>query len=358
MKHILCLAFICSFHFTLRAQQTFDPGYIVTLNRDTIRGSVLISSASEITQSVKFKNGGTGAMEVYHPAELGGFGMGPDVYLSRRFINTAEEQVTDTAFLKQLVRGEYNLYAFATPVNNYYLIEKDTTQYFLIKKPFSNGEEIDQKQYYYSYLNLMAISCEKLIPDVDRVGFNDKELSDFVMKLDNCDGSGHASNFYQKQKTQMDPVGFAGGWPVSSHSQFTLNFVLSFSLPRVDKKSSLNIGINYSSSTHPTADINNYNQPYTLVTHYSIVSVPLTFQYNFTDSRVQPYLYGGFSFAFINNTSNSKSYWIPASRSYSGFYPVAGLGIQARVATGLYIKADWRYEVILQSPAIGISYRF
>jgi hypothetical protein len=202
----------------------------------------------------------------------------------------------------------------------------------------------------------MAISCEKLIPEVDRVGFNDKDLSDFIVKLDNCDATGHSSNFYQKQKTQMDPVGFIGGWPVSSNSQFTLNFVLSFSIPRVDKKSSLNIGINYSNSTHPTADINNYDQPYTLVTHYSMVSIPLTFQYNFTSSMVQPYIYGGFSFAFVNNTSNSQT--TPVRRSYSGFYPVAGLGIQAKVATGLYIKADWRYEVILQSPAIGISYRF
>ncbi len=358
MKHCISLAFVCLIHFNLIAQQNFDRGYIVTLNQDTIRGSVLITSASEITRSVNFKNDRTGELKEYRPAELAGFGMGPDVYSSRHFINKGEEQVSDTAFLKQLVRGEYNLYAFVTPVNNYYLIEKDTTQYFLIKKPFGNGEEIDQKQYYYSYLNLLAISCEKLIPEVDHVAFNDRDLSDFVMKLDNCDATGHSSNFYQKQKTQMDPVGFIGGWPVSNNSQFTMNFALSFSIPRVDKKSSLNIGINYSNSTHPTEDLNNYNQVYTLVTKYSIVSIPVTFQYNFTDSRVQPYLYGGFSFAIINNTSNSRSYWIPATRNYSGFYPVAGLGIQARVATGLYIKADWKYEVILQSPAIGVSYRF
>jgi hypothetical protein len=357
MKTLRCLFCLCLFHFALAAQQNFDPGYIIKHNQDTVKGYIEVAMESDLSRSVKFKKEGSTELNEYAPADLLGFGVEKNVYRSMRFLNTSGDTVTETAFVKLLVTGEYNLYYYVKPEKSFYLIQKDNTVYFLYNRVTSVQGEIIKEGNYWNILNLISIPCEKLAYKYEVVGFDDKEMADFVLKVDNCISGTKTTSFYQKPKTNIQPVVFVGGLPIPGSAQLTANFTLRITLPRVDNKSSLNIGINYSYTTHTTTQLDYSNHSYGLTTTDMIYSIPLTFQYNFTTSRVQPYFYGGFSGAFFNETNTSRTGQVPTGQNF-GLAAVAGIGIEARIASRLFIKADWRYELILQSPAIGISYHF
>jgi len=358
MKFIKCLVILCLAYFNLPAQQIFESGYIIRHNRDTVKGFIEASLESDLISAVKFKQDERSALEDFGPADLLGFGIGKDIYKSMRFLNTAEDSVIETAFVKQLVKGEYNLYAYRKPDRFFYLIQKDTTLYFLYDEVSRGTGEILQKGNFYNYLNLVAVPCEKLTNLVSRVGYNDKDMASFISKVDDCEKPGIAINYFQKPKTLVQPMIFAGGLPAAEMNQFTASFILHITLPRIDKKTSVNMGINYSTLIKKTEERSDYYFLYDLLTRYQIFSVPVTFQYNFTTSRVQPYFYAGISAAYTSRSTNTRNYSIPASDHDFGLSLVAGVGIQIKVISQLFIRADWRYEVVLQYPAVGIAYQF
>jgi outer membrane protein W len=327
-------------------------------DRDTVKGFIRADLESDLISGVKFKNDEGSELKEYHAADLVGFGIDKDIYKSMRFLNTAEDSVTETAFVKQLVKGEYNLYAYRKPDRFFYLIQKDTILYFLYDEVSRGTGEILQKGNYFNYLNLIAVPCEKLTNLVGRVGYNDQDMAGFISKVDNCETPGLATNYFQKPKTLIQPMIFAGGLPAGDMNQFTASFILHITLPRIDKKTSINVGINYSNVTKKTEERSDYYFLYDLITRYQIFSIPVTFQYNFTTSRVQPYFYAGISPAYISRSTNTRNYNIPASDHDFGLTMVAGAGVQVRMFSQFFLRADWWYEVVLQHPAIGIAYQF
>ncbi|HEX3769007.1 MAG TPA: hypothetical protein VHT72_11550, partial [Puia sp.] len=183
MKIFKCLIILCFLFSQLSAQQIFDPGYIIKLNKDTVRGFIKTDLESELISVVKFKDDETSVLKEYRPADLLGFGIDKDIYKTMRFLNTAEDSVVETAFVKQLVKGEYNLYAYRKPDRLFYIIQKDTILYFLYDEVSRGTGEILQKGNYFNYLNLIAVPCEKLTNLVGRVGYNDKDMAAFISKV-------------------------------------------------------------------------------------------------------------------------------------------------------------------------------
>jgi opacity protein-like surface antigen len=357
MKSFNVFAIFCLFHGVVIAQKSVEPGYLLMNNRDTVRGLIEINPEAELCKSVHFKRQGE-AFKEYKPPEISGFGIGYEVYQSVGFVNTAEDSVKTIAFLKQLVTGEYYLYAYTQTTRRFYLLQKDTTQYFLYDRVTRNTGLIDQESNYYNYLHFISVNCGQIANQYDRVSFNDEDMAAFVLKVDNCISQGKATSLYQKPKTILTPNVFVGGFPVPGMTQFTASFTLQFSVPRVDKKTFVNVGLNYANTVVETLErADNYSQ-YTLITHNQIFSLPVTLQYNFTSTRIQPYLYAGASAAYLSKTTNSYSYDIPRSEKKFGMALVLGIGIEAKITAHWFIRADWRYELIMQYPAIGIEYRF
>jgi outer membrane protein W len=356
-KFISCLILLCTIFFTTLAQQSFEPGYVLKHNQDTVKGYIETGLEYELTQSVKFKADVNASVKEFGTSELTGFGIGKSVYQNIEFLNTINKMRMN-AFAKQLVTGEYDLFSYATADRKFYLLRKDTTDYFIYDRVTRANGEIDQEGNYLNILHFISVSCNKIAGIYDRVGYNDKDMTAFILKVDNCLSSGKATSFYEKPKIQMQPFIFIGGFPVSGMNQFTANFTLRFVTPQIDKKSSLNIGLLYSNTLVETDERSDYYVLYTMATHNQVYSIPVTFQYNFTSGIVQPYFYAGISGAYSTKTANSYTTGIPSSSNQFGVALVLGIGIEAKIVSKIYIKADWRYEVLMQYPAIGVAYRF
>jgi hypothetical protein len=361
MKFFKCLAIFILIHFTLNAQQSFDPGYIVKYAQDTVRGFIAVALNRDLTHSVKFKKEESAELKEYKPADLLGFGIGNDIYISKYFLNAAQDSVMETAFVKQLVKGEYSLYSYSKDELFFYLLQKDTTVYFLYDRVTDNLGEIKQEGNYLNYLNLISAGCEKLANTYSRIVYNDKDLADFVLKADNCSSNEKATNYYQKAKSEIHEIAFVGGFPPNL-TQFTANFTLQFSLPRVYKNLFFNIGVNYS-FTAIQSSLNDYNHD-VYTNNYSIISIPFTIQYNFTTSRFQPYFCAGFSGSIYNETSSYYTYGEPQNPQHFVVSMAFGFGVQMMMGSHIYIRAEeagninGQYQMIFQNPAIGVAYRF
>jgi hypothetical protein len=363
MKHLTCLIIFFIIHFTLFAQKGFDPGYIIVRGQDTTKGFIEVSLNRDLTHSVKFKKGDNGELKEYTPGDLTGFGTGNDRYLSLHFLNTAQDSVMETAFVKQLVKGEYSLYSYSKDDQVFYLVQKDTAIYFLYDRFTSALGEIDKEGNYLNYLNLISINCEKINQTYTSVGYSEKNLADFIQKVDDCSSNVKAVNYYQKPKSAMQSYAFIGGFPPSL-TQFTANFTLQISLPRVYKNIFFNIGLNYSYTTKKEQARDYGNELITITNNYNIISIPFTIQWNFTTSRLQPYFYAGLSASIYNETSDYGNYGEPSTPQPFVVAMVTGLGIQMRIGSQFYIRAEevcninGQYEMEFQNPAIGIAYRF
>jgi hypothetical protein len=317
------------------------------------------SVEADLFESVSFKKDINSEWIQYGPSDIIGFGFEYGKFNSIHFLNSSKGNTADITFAKQLVSGLYNLFTYTNGARRFFILQKDTTIYQLYDEFVSTTGEIEQGANYQNYLYFISIPCDKLSNKSKQVGYDEKSIADFVQETNNCISGGSSLSYYAKQKTAITALVFVGGLPISGNeSQLTANFQLRFTIPRVDKHVSLNIGLNYSSTTHMTDDGKNLMEGYQYYTREQILSIPLTIQYNVTQTRVQPYFYLGFSGTYSIVDNLATGFWVdPDTRGYSGTF-VGGVGVEAKIIPHLFARVDWRYESIVEYPAVGISYHF
>ena len=360
MKFIPFLILFLSVHFALFAQQDFARGYIIKQNRDTVKGFIKTVVEADLYESVFFKTNLNGEWTRYGHSDLLGFGFDNEIFTSVQFLNTSKGNIKDTTFARQLVSGLYNLFTY---LNNdgrrFFLLRKDTSINLLYDNLLSNTGEVEQTGNYQNFLNFISIPCDKLKDKYKQVGYDEKSISDFIQATNNCLSGGTSVTYLTKQKVTVTPIIFAGGLSVSrQRSQISANFLVRLTKPGVNKNMSLNIGLNYSNTTYMTSYNSALNPLYRYYTLEQIESIPVTAQYNFTLKRVQPYFYLGVSGAYKTEDNLATGFWVEPNEKGLTASVVGGVGIEARIISGLYLRADWRYELIIQYPAIGLSYHF
>jgi outer membrane protein W len=101
--------------------------------------------------------------------------------------------------------------------------------------------------------------------------------------------------------------------PMLEHSPWvkTANFTaeagLRLSSPKISRNTFLNIGFHYSSTTTTGTELTGGNLPYKTTTIAKVYSLPVTFQYNFLNGRVRPYIYAGFSGSYLDSKTDGNS---------------------------------------------------
>ncbi len=275
LQFIPCLIVFLSIHFTLTAQQT--PGYIIKQNRDTVKGLIKTVVDADLSESVFFKIETNGEWTRYGYADLSGFGFENETFRSIRFLNTSKGNTIDTTFAMQLESGAYSLFTYANNGRRFFLLQKDTSISLLYDNLYSTTGDVEQAANYQNFLYFISIQCDKLKNKYKQVGYDMKSISDFVQKLNNCVSGGTAVSYYQRQKITATAIIFVGGLPVSRQkSQLVANLSVRFILPRVNNHLSLNIGLNYSSTTYMTT----YNKTLNpLYRYYTLTSRSPVFQF-------------------------------------------------------------------------------
>lgn len=351
---------LCLLFFSAHAQDRLLPGYIVRLSGDTVRGFLKQQGSDESARRISYKAAATDDdYKVFGPSDVKAFQYdGGNLFRLITYPDTRKEEAANrTCYGKLLVTGEFDLYTFTEEGVLYFLVRRDNSFYLIYDDdlrslPYVNGN-------FRNELNFFATSCAAALREIERADYSIEAMINFFQKLDECVNPSKAvTSYYHKAKSTISLYAYAAGIPLGSQSQFTGEMRLQFVWPELDPKVSFNLGLRYAVVNKKVRDP--YYNVATLIDYknYHIQSLPLTIQYSFTHGAVQPFILAGLSIAKINEVTNN-----PALLDGGGIYQnygvtfLVGGGIEARLAHVLWVRAEWRYEYLVQYPTIGLVLR-
>jgi hypothetical protein len=361
---LICSIFLISLYSY--SQKGFSPGWIIKTNGDTVQGYLMEEVRKNILETIKFRPDSINTpIEIFSVTEVRAFKyQGGNLYQPISFLNSSKDLSTDdTCFARALVSGTYSLYEVAKEGKTFYVIKGDNASYFLFNTSYYTNGELEREGNYLVQLNQIATTSNATNLHYERVGYTQKEMTNFIIQVDNYISPHNlATSFYHKPKQEIHVVVFAGGLPLGSRSQLSFDAAVRFGFPQIEPGISFNIGFHRSSTVKQLL-----RSDYTVVhlytkTDHTLTGVPLSIQYNFTKGIVQPYIYVGGSATYLSVNPDNPYDPYDGNEIYGnnkfGLQLLAGLGVEIFFTSWLAAKVDWRYEYILQYPAIGLAIRF
>ena len=363
MNKILLL-FFCIFKLHAAAQTKYVPGYLVGNNADTLKIYLEGEYSSDLVKQVHYKKELTSKETLMAgPGEIRRFGYDHgSIYRSVSFVTQdGDSSESRSRFAVLMVSGLYNLLSYTENDETYYIIQEESRSFILYNTSYNPQGDIKRKGNYQDQLILLSVACEKKLKNPEQIDYKTSELIAFVESLNRCVAPEQSSvNYFQKSKPIVHPMLFAGGLPLGTPGQITAEAGLRISSAHISKKVSLNVGFHYSYTK-----LNSTYQPswdpttsFKVLQKDQIYSVPVTLQYNFLTWKIQPYFGAGFSITNLSETKESGYLIVPVNHNGWDFAFVAELGAEGYITRNLFIKAAWRYELLLQYPAIGVGWKF
>lgn len=351
-KVLIAILFIASIRAS--AQSDFAEGYIILNNNDTVGGFLKQEVESNLLTRLVFKtNKNEKLPEEYSPGEIKAFSFyGGNSFESIYFKDADAFPVV--YFAKELLKGYYDLYSFRKNDLQYYIIKHQDSAYLLYDDILLSSGIYDTKGNYRNLLLFLSRDCSKLTNQISGIRYSESDIIDFTQKINTCiEPNKTSSVIHVKPKSKTSFYVYAGGLPLGDKYQLTGRALARIYTPSISRNVSLNAGVNYLS--HKTIQ-ETPGKKENYVTN--IYSATLTVQNNFTTGIIQPYVEAGMGVAYKQETNPFYQSSGSGFQSKYGFDFVLALGVEGYITKQLAIKADWRYELVMHYPVIGIAYFF
>lgn len=355
---LLCLG------FTLAAtsQTGFQKGYIVTTNGDSSSGYLKRNTYAELAHNVAFSSDSKGNNSVFYTTEnLKAFAFnGGDVFEAVSYIDLSDSNEHKTEFGRLALEGYYNVYSLARQTTSGYLIKSVDTTYLLYDDVIDKGMERPQMHLgnYRNTLAFLARDCNKAQTDFTRINFSRQDITRVVKQLNDCNQSASIVHRH-KEKLEKHLVVYAGAFAVKdAWEQISGGAEIRLRNTILSRKLSFVTGVHYSKTNDITRTFSYGTYLWTKHEYVTeVYSVPALLHYSFLERVVQPYMYFGFGAAYKKIGYKSKSTF---DKGFQGAYRlsiIGGAGVEVYPIRNIAIKADWRYELLMQHPTIGIAFR-
>jgi hypothetical protein len=360
------LKYLCGLFFLLtvvssKAQNKFSEGYIVNKTNDTATGYLMNDDIFNLAHQVSFKPTPEYEEKLYTKELINSFGYkNGNLFRLIQYKDFFDKNILKKTFAKLLVEGKYTLYTI--PKNDklyYYLEDQEGKTYFLYNDIKSTMGVLEHYGNYRQIFYNLLLQYPKMQIKAQKLSYTEKDLSYFVGQINDMISPGVSTIHYSKSKKEIKFFGYAGGMYYANGSQVTAQGQLRLYDTDLSRKSSLVSGFSYARVRDQiTKETRNYLGEVTVkITNEisEVYSIPFVFQYNLTESIIQPYVYAGISLAHLKQNFGSDAKGFQTS---TGVALVGGIGIEAYPLKKLIIKADLRYELLIHYPVIGIAYKF
>ncbi len=308
--------------------------YIIKPPNDTLFGRIELLSDIEFRNEVTFYDG-EGKATSYKPGEISAFYIEED----NRYFEARDIQANDTTvkvFLRCLVKGEISLLLFRDyeEANIRYYYERG--DYFAALYNTKGTRTINGKLYsvynseYITTLKKELVNiCPGLLGSVDAVKYKEKELADFIEKLNKCiSPTSRSATYLATNRTTVRTgiiagAGFDKDWPAEG-SSFGAGFFQEIKMPEISRHISLSYGLELGYGFTVKDELGNSWS-------YQKISVPVNINIEVTGLKVTPYFLGGVNFIHYLDLSN-KSDEDPTEGITGGtVYPLSiGCGIKVK----------------------------
>lgn len=326
IRIIILTFFLASQTYIVFAQADYRPGYVVTLDGDTLSGFIRYSSSDSRFEQCLFRTTPEGTSTTYTPDRLIGYRFQNDSYYGSRLV-TGADSLKKLHFAEVLVSGKATLLKV---YDRFYLEDEKHTIYDLKKVVTEvqndEGKFMKTNNLYLGILSWQFADCDQAFKKVKNTSLTEKDLTKIFETYNSCFTIQTISFKDLKPWTQIY-IGAGGGGMISTlfdleyvqpqelinRDQFkkdkSLFFSLnsSFSSPRISERLSLNIDLIYQKSSHES--LTTYpGQYHVVVFENTSLQLPVGLQYHINHSSlmIKPLLEIGASFTF---NLNSESYW-------------------------------------------------
>ncbi len=227
MKRVQLLLVLVVFQFfVLHAQSVFQPGFVITLENDTVYGLIENNSYAQNAVYCVFKKSETTETINYSALDIKSYQFVGGKYYS------SEKVGEKPMFLEYLVKGKLNLF-FNRDIdgNNHFYVSKDNiplTELYISKSILGENNEfsVDNSQFAFSvdgeksfqskkYIGVLKYYTEnhpKLIKDIDNVGLTHQSLIKVVSKYNSLFEDVHTESAYVKKFKRKIIVETLGGF--------------------------------------------------------------------------------------------------------------------------------------------------
>lgn len=353
---LLCLAL----PILASSQSTFQPGFVVKPNGDTLKGFIESGNEKKLFSVVPFKANLQAKEDKFTTAEITTFGFTNGNTFKK--ISYTPPGLADTVtFAKNLLSGYYSLYFFTKGETPYFLLKtRQDSSFLLYDVSYSPYATTVQEGNYKNLMAFLARDCNNLKNNVDRLLLTERDMIKFVADLNTCtDPSSKTVVNYVKPKTQFRVYAYAGGIVVAEGSyEYTGRVVGRFSLPAIDKNTFINVGFNYSyhQEKHYYKTLYLSDKPKT--DQFTHIGIPITIQYNFLSGIIRPYVNAGLYLVYEKQNEINDFYNILVKpTSFTPTY-ILGAGVECPLTSNFMIKADYSYDLFSHYPTVGIAYFF
>lgn len=349
------------------AQNSFKPGYVVTNNADTVKGYIEEGNENGISEKFVFKKDPTDkASQKYTPADAAGFGFYGGNRFIRVTIDNPVEKQPNTVFAKALLKGYNQLFTYVKTDRRYFIIKtKEDSTYLLYDDYYTySGSEILAGNFK-NALMLISKNCANLKIQLERLNYSEADIIGFTKQANNCAAPGsNNEELYIRPKGQVHFTAYGGGIYLGEQTLFSAKLQARYTLPSVDKKNSLNVGVHFL-NMHKTKDYMFYpngtssGRTIQATVTTQMVSLPVTLQHYFTTGHFRPYLEAGFCYVMakisgeLNPNSTTASPYSPST-----FDIAAAAGVDYNITPNIGLRAEWRYEYTWLLPAVGVTVSF
>jgi hypothetical protein len=172
------------------AQKGAFPGYIITLQNDTLPGKVVDRGDFANSSSIRFVDNRTGEAREYKPGEIKGYGFGPDhAYVTQDLTASFVAQVL---FARQVVKGYASLYS---------TVPKAGSPVYIVQKEDGGLLPLEQKTYFgllkYTFSDCAALHFDRNARKVSN--YSRKSLQQLVGRYNACISPQEAQKSYQRK---------------------------------------------------------------------------------------------------------------------------------------------------------------
>jgi hypothetical protein len=357
-KRVFSLALTILLFSVAIAQPVFRPGYIITLQGDTMNGLINYRGSQANAKECIFKKGADSEKVTYAPNQIKSYKfVDGKYYLSSVFMNYKFKELI---FLEYVIKGSVNIFYYPDDVKDHYFAVKDTTVIELDHHERLSGKAeediliIAKSEKYKKQLKLLIQDQPSLFGTIDRIDCCSKDLIMMTKEYQKLSCPSQECIQYEKKtglnlKFKFGMLSSAGLSHLSSPpydvyaSDYmetkNLNFKTVFTY---EIGTSLNIYLDYAGRNKfciqlsPTINFveykSNEERPlypllyvYKLNIKYTTLKIPLLLKYSFYSSNrsIFPYMKLGPGVAkYLSQKGDYEYYSVPlsGSASQSGVY--------------------------------------
>ncbi len=318
---VFLLLTLCSIS-NLYSQKDLRPGYIITLQNDTIYGQINNKSTSNFNSKCEFYAYNSSKSTTYLPGEINMFRIVNDKCFISKIVNIDGED--KTLFLEFLLEGIVNLYFCHYKKEETYFIEKDDEIHKLENNKVSHTDanNIQYLQDDNKYKGMLFVLFEdepQLRTKINSTILTHKSLINLTKDYHDMVCDDHQCIIYKKEpkKIIFRPyvgyknaiVGLKTSQDKSQYSSFVLGIDLNLNTFNSNPRWGILIGLNFSKEEFNDAFLNTLyindteskERTHRIHVKDNALEVPISIEYTFPYKTIKPFLGIGYSNIFLLN---------------------------------------------------------